>query len=72
MKQLSMKEVVNGYIGGLDSRINDYKLKMHDKCFDEIQEIMIHNVGSRSNSNSNKLKMLKSCCHHSVHTDGAW
>ena len=39
---------------------------MHAKCFDEIQQSMIIDIGSRHNSGSNHLKMLKSCFHHSL------
>ena len=72
-----MKEAVYIYIRGLDGRINDCKLGMYAKCFNEIQRCMIHDIGSRHNSDSNQLNKLKSCCHHSlkdlcVHKDGAW
>ena len=72
-----MKEVIYGYIRGLDGRISDCMLGMHAKCFDDLQNIIIHDVESRHNSGSNQLKMLNRCCQHSlkdlcVHTDGAW
>ena len=76
-KGWSVKEVIYGCIRGLDGGKTDCKLGMHDKCFGEIQKSMIHDIGSRHNSGSNWLEMLKSCCHHSlrhlcVHTYGAW
>ena len=76
-KGKSMRELIYGCIRGMDGRISDCKLRMHAKCVNEIQQSMTHDVGSRHNSGSNELKMLKSCCHHSlkdlcVHTDGAW
>ena len=62
---------------GLDGRISDCELGMRAECFNEIQRSNIHDIGSRYNSGSNQLKMLKCCCRHSlkdlhVHTDGAW
>ena len=54
-----MKEVVYGCIRGLDGRITDCKLGMYVKCFNEKQQSLIHDVGSRHNSGSNQLKMLK-------------
>ena len=73
----SVKEVIYGCIRRLDGRVPDCKIRMHGKCFNEIQQSLIHDVGSRHNSDSNQLKLLESCCHHSlrnlcVHTDGAW
>ena len=61
----------------LNDRINACKLVMHVRCFDEIQQNMIHDPGSRHNGGSDQLRMLKSCCHNSlkelcVHTHGEW
>ena len=72
-----MKEVIYGCKRGLDGIISDCKLGMHAKCFDEIQKSIIHDIGSRHNSGSIQLKIIKSCCHHRirdfcVYIDGAW
>ena len=73
-----MKKVIHGCIRGLYGRMSDCKLGMHAKCFDEIQQSMIHDVRSRHNSGSNQIKTLKRCCHHSLRDlclptdDDAW
>ena len=62
---------------GLGGTIKDCKLRMYSKCIHDVWQSMINDVGRRHNSDSNQIKMLKSCCHYSlrdlcVHTDDAW
>ena len=77
MKRESAEAVIYGCIRGLDGTIKDCKLRMHAKCFHDKQQSIINDIGSRHNSCSNRVKMLKSCCHQKltdlyVHTDDAW